>query len=122
MSLPFENILASGTHEGFEWKVLHNNMGSRCGYILIPPEHPWFGKHYDSIDVSVHGGLTYANFGDNNTYWIGFDCAHYGDAVDPTLPGYEPLKGMIGTIRTQPYVEAECIALCIQAKQAKEAQ
>jgi hypothetical protein len=54
------------------------------GYIGIPPEHPWFVKDYDSIEVNVHGGLTYsANRAPNEKpdgfWWIGFDTCHGGD-------------------------------------------
>src|SRR3990167_548793 len=45
------------------WKV---PMGTLCGYLGVPPNHPWYGKHYNNIDCDVHGGLTYSeheNFG-----------------------------------------------------------
>lgn len=31
-------------------------------------------------DLIVHGGVTYKNW-DNDTFTVGFDCAHYGDWV-----------------------------------------
>lgn len=37
----------------------HPRLGHLCGYIAVPPAHPWFGKSYDDIDVDVHGGLTF---------------------------------------------------------------
>lgn len=56
------------------------------GYVALPPEHPYHGIGYDSIEVDVHGGLTYAEeahrFKDRPTeipddYWIlGFDTSH----------------------------------------------
>lgn len=60
------------------------------GYVAVPPKHPWHGKDYDSINIDIHGGLTFAASATgirwpevpNNIddYWIvGFDCAHYGD-------------------------------------------
>lgn len=108
--------LAEGEHAGFRWRVLHNSMGYRCGYILIPHGHPWHGKSYDDIPAEVHGGLTY---GDEEG-WVGFDCAHAGDAPDPALPGaykMRPFDG--GEIRTQEYAEAECRSLCEQAAAPK---
>lgn len=59
--------------------------GYGCGYIGVPPEHPWYGQHYDNLHgVDVHGGLTYS---DNSVgkepadgyWWLGFDTAHYTD-------------------------------------------
>lgn len=111
-----DNVISSGTHAGVDWKVKHNGMGFRCGYARIPRDHPWFGKDYDSIDASVHGGLTYGCMKEDG-YWIGFDCAHCMDAQDPSLPADHPmlfLGGMGGEIRTQEYVENECRQLCEQ--------
>lgn len=67
------------------------------GYVLIPEGHPLHGKDYDSIDVDVHGGLTFASLvtkdfltrdvyiglldeGDIGKWMVGFDTAHYGDS------------------------------------------
>jgi hypothetical protein len=56
-----------------------------CGYIGVPEDHPWYGMGYDEIDVSAHGGVTYADkayWGDTRgSHWFGFDCAHSGDLV-----------------------------------------
>ena len=82
----------------------HMDFGWGMGYILIPHNHPFYGKHYDDISISVHGGLTYGkkfnsdnflkwienreihgdvtkeNYQKFNNYWIiGFDTNHYGD-------------------------------------------
>lgn len=35
--------------------------GSLCGYVGVPESHPAFRKHYNDVDVNVHGGLTYAD-------------------------------------------------------------
>lgn len=61
-------------------------LGSLCGYVALPREHPYYGKGYEQIEIDVHGGLTYCNerLGDldaGNVWWIGFDCAHLGDLV-----------------------------------------
>lgn len=57
--------------------ILRNRIGALCGYVGLPPEHPWHGKGYDDCTlprpcddefycehsvarVEVHGGLTYA--------------------------------------------------------------
>ena len=64
------------------------SLGWGNGYIVLPKEHPWFGKDYNEIEVDVHGGLTFAEFGKNLQSWselktddydkyvIGFDTGH----------------------------------------------
>lgn len=132
--LPEDRILARGEHAGHEFVTVHNGGGYRCGYVKVSPGHPWHGKDYDEIpgdDASVHGGLTFAEAdrpcaagGDDDGWWLGFDCCHGGDAPDPTLPNdrmppperiFLEGLGRHGTIRTQAYVEAECRTLCEQA-------
>lgn len=73
--------------------VMNREHGHRCGYVRVPPDHPSHGKPYEDMDVSVHGGLTFAGIepcahDDGQGFWFGFDCAHYQDASYE--PGYEP--------------------------------
>jgi hypothetical protein len=117
------NLVKQGNQAGFNWAVLHNGMGFRCGYVRIPEGHPWFGMDCDSIHeknchVSVHGGLTFSGtFADG--HWVGFDCAHYGDKQDPSLPFTTEMKTFKeGEIRSTEYVQRECENLCEQAKQS----
>jgi len=122
-----DDILASGTHRGFDWVVMHNGMGFRCGYVRVPADHPWAAIewHGSSFDagVRVHGGVTFV---ESDTYtdgrWIGFDCGHYGDAPDPNLPHRWTASDMPmfsgDAVRTQGYVEYECRSLCEQAAEA----
>ena len=68
-------------------------LGHLCGYVALPKGHPFHGKPTEEIDVEVHGGLTYArkcegeichvpkDGEDDNVFWIGFDCAHFGDLI-----------------------------------------
>ena len=123
----------------FEFKgcrcvVVFASMGHRCGYVGLPKEHICEGKDYDEIDVSVHGGLTYAGQGnkypvDDNRSWIGFDCAHYRDAKDldlvkelneehtyTTIADMERMYPIGGIIRNTEYVERELIELVKQLK------
>ena len=69
------------------------------GYVVVLPEHPFYGKNYDEINdllneqyFYVHGSLTFAN-GDKNycselskhfpDYWIfGFDTRHADDTAE----------------------------------------
>jgi hypothetical protein len=132
-------LLEKGIHEGFEWEVTSNGIGYRCGYVRIPGGHPWHGKHYDNVEPypDVHGGLTFAQpdtdcgtGGEDNAWWLGFDCAHAGDAADDAcMDGYPdggkrvreiedmyPIRG--DTIKTTSYAVSECQRLADQAKAA----
>lgn len=118
---PFR-VLAEGTHAGFEWIVVRNDYACRCGYVRLPKGHPWHGKPYDDIGADVHGGLTFAEPdleydapGEDDAWWIGFDCGHASDAPDPSLPGLSMRWSLSGVVRSQSYAEAECRALCEQA-------
>jgi hypothetical protein len=88
-----------------EWKhaglscavVMAREAGSRCGYVRVPPAHPDHGKDYDDIEVSVHGGLTFSDLEpctehpDGQGWWLGFDCAHFQDAMyDPSASPDDP--------------------------------
>ncbi len=70
----------------------------------------------------VHGSLTFAGPRHAQTdWWLGFDCAHAGDAPDPELMSPE-LYGLRfrdpgDLIRSREYVSAECERL---AKQVAE--
>ncbi len=120
-----ESVLAEGVHEGLEWVVTHNNIGYRCGYVRVPKGHPWHGKEWSEVDCEVHGGITFAEPdvqcdkpGEDDAWWIGFDCAHGGDAPDPALTNslsYNFLPIGREVVRDQEYVESECKSLCKQA-------
>lgn len=107
-------------HLGFKCLILrHPELKHLCGYVALPPNHSYYGKHYDNIPVYVHGGLTFASEGDGDRWqkgywWIGFDCAHWGD--------YSPGMGDVlnrgpreyETYRNIEYVTNELKHLCRQ--------
>jgi hypothetical protein len=71
--------------------------------------------------LNVHGGITYAQFEDDEEWWIGFDCAHIGDAKDPALmnDGWKKFYEddpwhYSGTVRTKEFVIAELLNLIDQ--------
>ncbi len=90
-------------HAGLACLLHRNTFGAWCGYVGVPPGHPWHGKSYDDVDVRVHGGLTYANGcaehlchvpapGEPDAlHWFGFDCNHAFD--------YAPGLGLEGIRR-----------------------
>lgn len=122
-----DTVLLTGEAHGYEFAVTHNQIGFRCGYIRVPAGHPWHGKDYDSVEAYAHGGLTFSQpdyhcgkGGADNGWWFGFDCAHYMDAQDPSLPTEYAMPSFRsqGTVRTTEYVRDECIELCRQAHDA----
>lgn len=74
-------------YKGYPCVVLFQGGGYRCGYVGLPKENEYYNVDYDNIDIDCHGGLTYSEsflYGqaDRDTWWIGFDCAHYFDKND----------------------------------------
>lgn len=131
-------------HEGFPCLLLRNSAW--CGYVGVPPGHPWHGKNYDDVRTadgdwpSVHGGLTYSAAchgrichvpkpGEtDDVWWLGFDCAHSGDLVafdlyaEPLLPHEKSFYGLSpDTYRNVDYVRRETECLAAQARAARHA-
>ena len=86
------------TDDGYVCVTRKTGRGVWCGYVAVPPTHPWHGLDYMQIEsVKVHGGLTYAEHrppedallelrlasGDlvDTGWWLGFDCGHWGDFI-----------------------------------------
>lgn len=83
------------TMPGLVCLVARGPMGNWCGYVAVPPGHPAHGADYNDVEVSVHGGLTYAERcqagpaafvchvpapGEpDDVWWLGFDCGHAFD-------------------------------------------
>ena len=132
---------------GLDCRIVRNEAGGLCGYVGVPKGHPFFEKSYDDLneeDINVHGGLTYSGKsqdkemdyllppqGDstNNIWWLGFDCAHYGDLLpkhESDLASlsfvFDPLgfmgSSMHGTYRNFDYVKSEVESLALQIKKA----
>lgn len=80
-------------YKGLRCVVVLQSLGYRCGYVQVLPGHPAYLLDYgDELveDIEVHGGLTYSRSGgdypvtsEENTWWFGFDAAHYIDKSDP---------------------------------------
>lgn len=81
-----------GIHQGYYWTIAYNGMGFLCGYVLLRVDHPMYHNNIEEI-IEVHGGITYDSPDPPHSFvqpripvvgrWIGFDCAHLGDAPDP---------------------------------------
>lgn len=84
--------------------IVRNHFGALCGYVGVPPEHPWHGVD-GRDDIDVHGGLTYAASCQEgadeaegichvpapgrspDVWWFGFDCGHFHDI----MPGMDAM-------------------------------
>lgn len=70
-----------------DWYTSSISCGYACGYVGVPKEHPWYEQDYNNLPVTIHGGLTYGNFGIPETdqpkdiWFVGFDTAHYNDNI-----------------------------------------
>lgn len=128
---------------GYACLIKRNHFGALCGYVGVSRRHPWYGVDYDDISASVHGGLTYSSYCQEDgpegetichvpspgepdrLWWVGFDCAHSSDITPgiPPLDRYLPDMGRGGLIyqrsyRTIAYVKEECASLARQAAEA----
>lgn len=77
------------------------------------------------IVFNVHGSITYSRGSSNypvlseNLWWFGFDCAHAGDAPDPTFVRNDSIARVYlshgsGEIRTLEFCVNECESLAQQ--------
>lgn len=118
------NVLEKGEFSGFQYVITHNFMGFRCGYVRVPSGHSFHGSADHDGVLDVHGGITFAEAdvpcdapGDDSAWWLGFDCGHYLDSPDPSLPGCTHSLASAfydGEIRDTDYVRGECESLAAQ--------
>jgi len=142
-------VEAEFKHKNLKCIVIGFSTGQRCGYVGVPKGHRLYGKDYtDLYDfeeekgdyIEVHGGLTFSQksdrpsypLNDENTWWFGFDTAHYGDAKDmdlvkelnykTTTKAYQEMERKYptgGTVRTTQYCIRECENLADQLQEEK---
>lgn len=103
-------------YKGYKCRILRMGEGMDpeyrldhlCGYVLLTKEDRCYGKEYDTIPYTVHGGFTYSSHRLHNQpeeWWrIGFDCAH---ACDISLPYQLNSELSSAVYRTMDYVEEE---------------
>lgn len=153
---------------GYICVVVLQAKGHRCGYVGMTTSNRLYGHREDdvivlkdlkkgdiiskydgeylddlSLDIDVHGGVTFAGGGQNSDYpiksnlwWWGFDCAHWDDLEDfetskwvfrdspeilRSLQCNEGLSkhywfNMNKQVRTYDYVATECKKLAEQLK------
>ena len=105
-----------------------NPKSLECGKRSLITLICWDGDR-KSLDIlcDVHGGVTFSRPFEPGSWWIGFDCAHYGDAKDITklaehfpdreIPQYLIDSNLGGIIRSKEYVEEECKSLALQLRE-----
>lgn len=110
-------VIHNETINGFECEITEVTWsGHLNGYVKIPEDHPFYNEDYDNIPVTVHGGLTYADKHDDGSFWVGFDCAHYGDLLPKS-----PIRTG-GVFRDKEYVLNELKSLTKQIAELKDAK
>lgn len=111
--------------------------GHWCGYVGVPPGHPWHGQDADDITALIHNGeVTWAAARHRfyrrepgrprpaDLWWVGFHCHAY-DELGPTREyRYRQRGGLAGwpgddfadglTYRTLRWVQREVAALALQ--------
>jgi len=82
--------------EQYRTILCRGGWGAWCGYVEIPPGHPWASREQGDFPVDVHGGITWdekylpepvayacsiigISPSKPGSRWIGFDCSHPGD-------------------------------------------
>lgn len=102
------------THKNFLCEIKRNDFLSLCGYVYIPKTHSLYRKHYDDIDVRVHGGLTFSDMV-LDQWCIGFDCGHAGDLAPAMKTLFRsPLYHDKDVYRNVKYVNDELVQLVDQ--------
>lgn len=109
--------------------IFNEEMGFRCGYVGVPKDHALYGVGHDDLSYAYecHGGLTYSGYhsprrsfhlpwdckqGNDDYWWLGFDCSHHGDLAMPKNPAYK--ISTVGIHRTLDYCEINCENLAEQ--------
>lgn len=98
-----------------DWVSSNFIRGTHNGYIGLPPEHPWHGKHYDDIPCDCHGGLTFSNRNErfdklaniprHSVWWIGFDTLHLYDTSENCNEQY--VRTQVDSMEAQALAYAE---------------
>lgn len=89
--------------------------GHFCGYIELEKDSVYYGKDYFSkeiISLDVHGGITFCSdklryTNSKNNWYLGFDCNHWCDQLDPKGPEY--VCGELHKLSRQIYLADELV-------------
>lgn len=90
---------------GLDCLAHRNSQGAWCGYVGVPPGHPWHGRERGAPPLSrvwAHGGVNFSGPGrpgnlahdygisagpdrPEDLWWVGFDCGHADDLAPGLL-------------------------------------
>lgn len=117
------DVLDSGQCLGYKYYIL--NLGTHpTAYVEIPKNHYCYLKQYDSIDIEVHGGLTYSDSyliidcgkrDLKNSWFIGWDYAH----CDDYMGFYEEFNDDLASSQkkwTTKEIQQDVFSVCEQLK------
>jgi hypothetical protein len=117
-------VEGGGKYNGYEYLIVLNRHGYRCGYVAISEGHPLYElENTRDISLAMHWGCTFfekqMTESECSDKWIGFDCGHYGDIND--LNALEKRQGKLSenqragefddpesTVKYFGFVEGEC--------------
>ena len=113
--------------------IVRGPSGALCGYVGVPPGHPYYELDYQKCDVHAHGSLTYADrcaedghichvarSGEaEQVWWLGFDCAHGcdrrpGSEAFYRARGLDQLGESFATYKSIAYVRSQVESLAHQ--------
>jgi hypothetical protein len=132
----FPNLEVQGRARGMHYLVVMQERGYRTGYVEVPRDNPLFGvrmgKRLDRLEVldaawgvksddidtyvDAHGGISYTDDTvfdwQDRSWWIGFDCGHFNDGIDPTVSArarkWSDEFSRQAPVRSREYVIREC--------------
>lgn len=118
------------TKVGLDALILLIRGDHHCGYVGFDKDHILYNVGYQDLEeiIEVHGGLTFSGKQEEfkDQWWLGFDCAHYGDrCLMPEVPSAMKrlLHGNVfrdSVFRDAEYVEKQCENLAYQLSKVKQ--
>lgn len=83
--LKFAVVEKQFQYKGHDCICVFNRSGFRCGYVSTT-----LRRHYDDFDIVCHCGLAFSGelpeaYAPKEAFYIGFDCGHCCDGIDPEL-------------------------------------
>lgn len=135
-------IEGGGLYKNYEYLIVLNDFGSRCGYVALPTGHPYASdtENFYKWDIECHGSLSFASADHAlktllsipcTDVWVGFDCGHHwGDKADVQnyikyfgedmykrrLPIIALTFKEVCSIKDFQYVEKECMSIIDQLR------
>jgi hypothetical protein len=132
-----------GNYKGYDYCVVFNYRGFRCGYVAVSANHPILKGYKDDYDlpIRVHGGVTFCEKPNGlveeqllredscGDVWIGFDANHAWDLHDfehalklfpdredeiKRIKSWDILFSHDSYFRSNDYIEDECKSMIDQ--------